>query len=210
MSQQDLLRYLKRMQAMAKVGLSYAKDPYDLERYEEIRDSTNQLLSQLGQEPLINVERLFQDLDDDYPTPKVDVRAVVVRDGHILLVQEKTDQQWALPGGWCDLGLSPAENVVKEVREEAGLRVKATRVLAVWDKAKQDHPPDLRSIYKIVFHCEELSETGASPVAGHEVAAAAFFADDALPDLSLTRNTPSQIQRLMKLIATEADTDYDR
>ena len=68
---------------------------------------------------------------DDYPTPKIDVRALIMQEGQVLLIQEKSDKKWSLPGGWCDIGLTPSENLVKEVKEQAGIELKADRLLSV-------------------------------------------------------------------------------
>ncbi len=193
--EKEVLEFVKRVQAMAKTGLSYARDPYDLERYEELRDSSNDLISKLVNMPLEEVKTQFANLDT-YPTPKVDVRGLVLNQGKVLLIQEKSDQKWAMPGGWCDIGYSPAENIVKEVREESGLEVNVIRLLAVWDKAKHDHPADINSVYKLNFLCETMGKP-LNP--GHEALAADYFDLDNLPPLSLMRNTESQIRKLVEL-----------
>ena len=201
----NILEYLKRIQAMAKTGLTYTENPYDIERYEEMRDMTNELLAQLSNAPLESIQFHFDHLDEDYPTPKVDVRGVVLKEGRILLIQEKTDQKWAMPGGWCDIGYSASENVAKEVFEEAGLIVKPIRILSVWDKAKQDHPHGIRYVYKINFLCEVVS--GDLNV-GHEALDGGFFALDELPPLSEVRNTERQIHKLVEL-AKSGEIEWD-
>lgn len=195
----QILEYLKRNQALAKTGLTYARDPYDQERYEELRDSTNQLLSLLAEEPIEGITFQFQQLADNYPTPKVDVRGFVLDDDRILLVQEQADQRWAMPGGWCDIGFSPAENVQKEIQEETALPASVERLLAVWDKRNHDHPDDVNYVYKIVFHCQVNRGT---PRPGHDVMDARFFPIHQLPPLSEGRNTQRQIEALAELVAT--------
>ncbi|MFY0602138.1 MAG: NUDIX hydrolase [Cyclobacteriaceae bacterium] len=192
---QRVLQYLKRVQAMAKTGLAYAQDPYDIERYEELRDSTNTLLSDSSNQNLEDISYHFEKLDP-YPTPKVDVRGLILKQGKVLLIQEISDQQWALPGGWCDIGFSPSENIIKEAREESGFEVAVDRFLAIWDKSKHDHPEALEYVYKLCFLC---SITGGQLNPGHEALDAAFFDIDQLPPLSLHRNTESQIQELCRL-----------
>ena len=100
-----------------------------------------------------------------HPTPKVDVRAVIVRDGRVLLVRERTDGGWAMPGGWADPGLSPAQIAVKETAEEAGLEVRATRLLALWDRDAQGMEPYAHAVYKAYLSCEPL-DPAAEPVPG--------------------------------------------
>lgn len=190
-----ILDYLIRVQAMAKTGLTYAKDAYDIERYEELRERTDELLEAHSNLDLEELNLHFEKLDP-YPTPKVDVRGVILREGKVLLIKEKSDQKWAMPGGWADVGISPSENVVKEVWEESGLEVKVERLLAVWDKMKHDHPADLNHVYKLNFLC---LVTGGELKAGHEVLEAGFFDPEHLPELSLMRNTETQIKELCRL-----------
>lgn len=201
---QNILEYLRRVQAMAKTGLTYVENEYDRERYEELRDSTHEMLAQLSDLTIEQLHFYFDKLDS-YPNPKVDVRGVVMRDGKILLVREKADGKWSIPGGWCDIGYSPAENIEKEIREECGLYLKANRLLAVWDKNKHDHPPALEHVYKLIFLCEDNGEA-LNP--GHETLGADFFDPDNLPPLSEERITAAQITRLIALADTEK-TDFD-
>jgi ADP-ribose pyrophosphatase YjhB (NUDIX family) len=133
--------------------------------------------------------------DAGYATPKVDVRGVAFRDGKILLVQERSDGLWTLPGGWADVGDSPADAVVREIQEESGFETRATKLLALLDRNRHGHPPHLNHIYKVFLRCEIV---GGSPTTSHEIQGVRFFAEDEIPDLSLTRNVPSQIARMFE------------
>lgn len=117
------LTYAKRLQAIASTGLHFARDEHDRERYEDVARIANEMLSRLGDTPVSRIRKLVSDFAQGYATPRVDVRAAVIRDDRILLVRESTDGLWSLPGGYADFGLSPRENVVKEVYEEANIRV---------------------------------------------------------------------------------------
>jgi ADP-ribose pyrophosphatase YjhB (NUDIX family) len=205
MPNKELINYLQTVQAIAKVGLSYAQDPYDLERYASLRDLTNSMLSQAFDFPREKIETSFESMDG-YPTPKVDVRGVVINNGQVLLIKEKTDGKWALPGGWCDIGLSPKENVEKEVREEAGIVVEATRLLAVWDKKCHDQPIDINYVYKLCFECNILE---GELNHGHEALDASYFDINKLPELSLPRNTPGQVVQLVKMIENKEAVSFD-
>ena len=119
------LDWAVRLQALAQAGLYYGKDPFDRERYAEIRSIAAQMIAHQGEMPFEKVQGLFC-CETGYQTPKLDTRAAIFRDDRILLVQEKNGT-WSLPGGWVDVDLSVLENVVKEVREEAGLDVTACR-----------------------------------------------------------------------------------
>src|SRR5262249_36877014 len=144
-----------RLQALAQAGLAYSTNPYDLERYEQIRAIGVELLQELTEEPLDKIIRVFAS-EGGYQTPKVDIRAVLVREGReILLVREKIDSgRWTLPGGWADIGLTPFEVAAKEAYEETGLTVTPARLLALFDKRKHTHPPQPWYTYKVFIQCE--------------------------------------------------------
>jgi ADP-ribose pyrophosphatase YjhB (NUDIX family) len=136
-----------------------------------------------------------------YKTPKVDVRAVVFNpEGKILLVQEKVDGCWALPGGWADVGYTPRQIAEKECFEEAGLTVKASRLLAVMDKTAQEMPPEFEYVYKLFIRCEP---DGKAISAGEETLDAKWFAEDELPVLSTPRNLESQIHLMFSYYRNE-------
>lgn len=124
--QPPLATFLEQVLATAQAGLTYSKDPFDIGRFEALRAATVALIasqSELAPEAISD----WIALDSGYPTPKLDVRAFIQNDaGHILLVQERSDGCWTLPGGWCDIGDSPAGAVVREVVEETGLACRAT------------------------------------------------------------------------------------
>jgi len=149
-----------------------------------------------------------------YTTPKVDVRGVVFnRDGALLLVREKQDQgRWTLPGGWADVGDTPAQAVVREIHEEAGYHTRVAKVLAVYDRETQGHPPYLFSAYKLFFRCELLDAQPDSVSHMHETSDASFFheADLPLTELSLGRVLPSQLLRFFEHYRQpELPTDFD-
>lgn len=130
-----------------------------------------------------------------YATPKCEVRAAIFRDDRILMVRERHDGLWSLPGGFADVNLSPRECVEKEVMEEATLTVRATKLLAVWDSRRHGHPPYIFHLYRLFFRCA-LVTPDASPAAGLETHDVDWFARDALPPLSLPRITARQITRM--------------
>lgn len=205
-----LLDWTRRLQAVAQTGLTFAKDPYDLERYHAIRrlaaEMANAGADGLGVEEAVE---LFA-RDTGYTTPKVDVRAVVFdAEGRLLLVRERSDGGWTLPGGWADVGVTPAENVVREVREESGFEVRAVKVLAVYDRDRHPHPPMLAHVYKLFVHCEIVG--GAALQETPETVGAEFFAEGAIPEaLSTGRVTLSQIRRFFEHgRQPDLPTDFD-
>ncbi|MGQ3480327.1 NUDIX domain-containing protein [Paenibacillus sp. TY11] len=132
-----------------------------------------------------------------YATPKVDIRGVVFKENKILLVREKADQAWALPGGWADISYSPSEVAVKEIEEESGYIVTPKRLLAVMDKKFHHHPPEPYHVYKFFIECEL---TGGEAKSGLETLEVGFFNRNDIPLLSLERNTPEQIQTMFQFL----------
>ena len=186
---------VSKLQGIAQTGKTYCKDPYDLERYQELQQVTSQLIRTLysmEEEQL----HIYMEKDEGYATPKVDVRAVVFdRQNRLLLVREKSDGGWALPGGWADIGYSPMEIAQKETWEEAGIKVQGQRLIAVLDKAKHDYPPSLTYTYKFFIDCAFV-EGDVSP--GLETSQAAFFTREAAASLFLSqeRNTKTDLEML--------------
>lgn len=186
----------KRLQAMAQSGLAYCSNPYDKERYEELRNISADIVASYTELDGEMVRELFCN-ETGYQTPKVDIRGVVFQHGKILMVREKLDGAWALPGGWADIGFSPGEIAVKEIQEEAGLVVRPVRLLAVYDKKCHPHPPSPYHVYKMFILCEILGGTAA---AGMETSEVGFFHAEELPELSIERNTESQIKVMFEFL----------
>ncbi|MCA0988712.1 NUDIX hydrolase [Guptibacillus algicola] len=186
------LDWAKELQSIAQAGLTYTKDPYDYERYVELRKLSTEIMNTYTEYDMNMIENLFAN-ETGYQTPKVDIRAAVFQHGELLLVQEKADGKWSLPGGWGDVGYTPAEVAVKEVYEETGYIVKVVRLLAVLDKSKHPHPASPYHTYKIIFQCEIV---GGSPSESIETSASGFFNRINLPPLSTGRTTTSQIALL--------------
>jgi ADP-ribose pyrophosphatase YjhB (NUDIX family) len=179
------LAWAKRLQALASTGVHFSRDPYDLDRYREIARIANDMLASIGSVPLQRIEGLVSDFAQGYATPKVDVRGAVIDVDRILLVREASDGLWTLPGGYADIGISPAENVVKEIWEEASIRVVARSLYAVRHKARHGYDADVRDFYKLFFLCEPVGEMHINP--GAETIDVGFFTIDALPPLSTGR-----------------------
>jgi ADP-ribose pyrophosphatase YjhB (NUDIX family) len=190
----DWLRWVKRLQAIAQDGLTYARDDYDLGRYEQLREIAAEILASHSAGDL-QVARALLELEAGPATPKVDVRAAVFGGGRILLVKEPDDSGWSVPGGWADVGETAAESAVREVREESGYLVRAVRLISAYDRDRQGHPPLPYHVYRLVFLCEILERSPAPDV---EAQGVGFFGEDELPELSLSRVTPAQIRRFFE------------
>jgi ADP-ribose pyrophosphatase YjhB (NUDIX family) len=186
----------KRLQAIAQAGLTFTENKYDIDRYEQLRRISVELMHDFTDAPIEKITSLFA-TEKGYQTPKVDIRGVVFRENKILLVREGIDGLWSIPGGWADVGLSPAEIAVKEIEEEAGLIVQAGRLLAVLDKHKHYHPPDIYHAYKIFILCKEV---GGTLKPGMETLDAGFYSPDGIPELSTPRITMEQIQLMFDFL----------
>ncbi len=194
----ELLRIAQRLQALAQAGLMYSQSVFDTERYAEIQALSLEVMASLTGQPVALLESLFS-TETAYPTPKVDVRAVLFRGvDEVLLVQEKLDgNRWSLPGGWAEVGLTPFEVAVKEVREETGLETEAVRLLALLDKKQHPHPPQPWYIYKAFVLCRvvggELLENTV------ETAGVRWVHRDELAalELSVDRVTLSQLETML-------------
>lgn len=191
--EKELIGLAQRIRALAQTGLTYSLSEYDTERYEELVGISDRMTAWVtGLEP-DTVRACYRPVKE-YVTPKVDIRAVVFNEKEeILLVKEKSDGHWSLPGGWSDVGYSPKEVAVKEVKEETGLDVRALRLLAVMDMAKHPHPVLPFYVYKFFILCEI---TGGSFTEAFDIAGKGFFRQDQLPPLSLERVLPEQIDRM--------------
>ena len=189
------LEAVKQLQAIAQTGLFYKSNTYESERYEQIIEICREQLSQYTNNSPEELNKFFHD-DTGYITPKTDIRAVVFQDSKILMVQEKVDGKWTIPGGWADVGYTPNEIAVKETLEEAGLKVKPIRLLAVMDKKCHPHPPSPFYSYKIFILCEII---GGNLGAGSETIDAQFFELNNIPELSTERLTKDQLEILVEL-----------
>lgn len=179
------LFWAKRLQGIASTGLHFGRDQHDKERYDEIACIANEMLAALGDVPLVRIHGLISDFAQGYATPKVDVRGAVIEEGRVLLIREASDGLWALPGGFADIGTSPSENIVKEIREEARIEVETRALYAIRHKAKHEYDPDARDFYKLFFICDKVDTTRPTP--GLEATEVGFFGIDELPPLSRGR-----------------------
>lgn len=184
-----LLDWAIEIQSLAQAGLSYTENPYDIERYERLREISAEIMAQKTGEPLEKVKGLFCN-ESGYQTPKADTRAAVFLGEKILLVKENNGT-WSLPGGWCDVNMSAADNAVKEVYEEAGLKVKCEKLIAVQDWRKHNVTNYAYGVIKLFFLC---SPSGGSFLKNIETVAAEYFSRDSLPpDLANEKTTREQI-----------------
>jgi ADP-ribose pyrophosphatase YjhB (NUDIX family) len=184
------LEWATKLQSIAQAGLTFSENSYDLDRYRQIRAVSVEIMNEYTGVSHEKLTELFAG-ETGYQTPKTDIRSAVFKDDKILLVREKVDGAWALPGGWADVNSSPSESAVRECLEEAGAIVKPKRIIAVHEAGKHNNPLNPYSIYKIFFECE-LIETSFKE--NTETLEAGFFPLNGLPPLSTDRTTTAQIE----------------
>ncbi|WP_350286510.1 NUDIX hydrolase [uncultured Croceitalea sp.] len=205
MTSKEQFELIKRLKAIADMGLVYAEDSYDIERYEELKNISLQLMSHLADTPFEKLDAFFLP-QLDYPTPKVDVRGFVLNENdEILMAQESVDLKWTIPGGWADIGTTPKEVVIKEIKEETGIDAEVVRLLAVYDKQRHKHPAEPYYIYKLMFFCRA---TGGELRPGFDMKGAAYYPIKDLPELSEERILESQIQHLFQLVKEDVQEVY--
>lgn len=183
------LDWAKELQFLAQAGLTYSKDPFDIERFQRIRDIAAEMMSVKSGLSVDVVKGLFCN-ETGYQTPKLDTRAAIFKDGKMLLVMEKNGT-WSLPGGWVDVLETVKSNTEKEVREEAGLNVRATRVIALHDKNKHNTKPFAYNVCKVFVECEVI---GGAFQENIETVESRYFSEDDLPQLAEEKNTEEQIR----------------
>ncbi|WP_102406485.1 NUDIX hydrolase [Parabacteroides bouchesdurhonensis] len=203
--EKKLVLLAQRIRALAQNGITYSLSEYDTERYEELIQISNQITALATGLDAIQIDDCYH-LMKEYTTPKVDIRAVIFNEkDEILLVQEKSDGCWSLPGGWSDVGYSPSEVAVKEVKEETGLDVEAVRLLAVMDMSKHPYPLIPFYVYKFFILCDIK---GGEFTNVFDIVGKRFFKLDELPPLSLERVLPEQIFQMFDYYKNSVQTVY--
>ena len=183
------LKWAMEIQSIAQIGLTYTKDEYDKERYEQLRNIASEMLSYKTDIPVDKVKNLFCN-EQGYQTPKLDTRAAIFKDDKILLVHEKNGF-WSLPGGWVDVLESIESNTIKEVKEEAGLDVVAKKVIAIQDRNKHNTPIYPYGVCKVFVECEVM---GGEFVENIETVEIGYFSIDNLPKLAEEKCTQKQVE----------------
>ncbi|MCF7958692.1 MAG: NUDIX hydrolase [Phycisphaerae bacterium] len=204
----DWFHVVSRLKAIAQTGKTYARDEFELKRHGDIQAIATEIIAHHTDLEANTARKMLQD-DTGYPTPKVDCRGVIFKEEKILLVREIEDGGWTLPGGWCDNGMTPSENVEREVWEESGFKVRAVRLLSVFDRNKQGHtPPYPFNIYKMFFLCEIV---GGAAKTSNETSDVQFFGQEDIPPLSIGRTLPHQIKRFYEQYrhADDLSADFD-
>jgi len=185
-----------KLSALAQDGLTYGADEYDLDRYRQLSRLAVELFSVLSGQPAAELA-IELGRDSGYATPKIEVRGAIFDDDErVLLMREKIDGQWSLPGGWADPGDAPSAAVTREILEETGYHSSAVKLIACWDREVQGNPPPLPvHVYKLFFLCRR--DGVVQPPAVLETLEVGWFGLGALPPLSLGRVNHRQLERAL-------------
>lgn len=204
--ERPLLDWVRQLNAIAQSGLTFEPGEFDRQRYEQIQ----LLAAEMAAHPSGDVDAVSEIFaaDKGYATPKLICRAAVFdSEGRILMVKETADGRWTLPGGWIDVGDSPAGATEREVLEETGYRVRASKLAGVYDKRRHPHPPAAHHAYLMFFVCDLL---GGEPMPSYETSEIGWFARGELPELSEGRALGTQIDRMWDHHADPGlATDFD-
>lgn len=183
------------MLATAQTGLTYTQDPYDRERYQALRRLGSRIMAAHTGTDRTRIEALFE-AETGYATPKIGVRgAVFDDDGRLLLIRETADNhRWSLPGGWAEVNQTSAQSVIREIFEESGYHARPLKLAAVWDRARQAHPPAPYSVVRLFFVC---ALEGGEARTSLETSGHGWFHEAEVPsELSLGRTSPKHIARM--------------
>jgi len=207
MKKQESVRWLKwarELQSISQTGLAFCEDRYNRDRYTRLAEIASEIVAE---HTSLNPDRLLKNFLDQpgYATPKVDVRGAIAQEGRILLVQERSDEKWCLPGGWADVGETPSEMVIREVWEESGFQVKATKLVGVWDANRAGVPLVFYHAYKIIFLCEVIGGTARE---SDETMGVDYFDFDDLPPLSEQRTHTRHLEEVRRHFADPLRTSY--
>lgn len=191
------LKELREIQAIAQTGMSYSQNEYDKERYHQLLLIAADILARNSTEKETDKVKNWCFDEIGYATPKIAVRMLVINDkSQVLMVKERSNGLWALPGGWADVNLSAAESAEKELFEETGLTGTATKLLALFDKLKHNHPPHWPHTYLVYFLGKITG--GMLHKNSSEISDVNYFDMDNLPNICLHRGTKAQIQLVFK------------
>lgn len=200
------LKWAIEIQSLAQSGLAYTNNVYDIERYEKLREISAEMIAEKSNLNLEKVKDLFCN-ETGYQTPKIDTRAVIFKDNKILLTHENNGT-WALPGGWCDVLESVESNTIKEAKEETGLDVKATKVIAIQDRNKHNTPVYAYGVCKVFILCEVVGEKFEENIETTEIK---YFSLEDLPqNLAEEKTNREQIEMCFEAYNNkEWETQFD-
>ena len=194
----------REIQQLSQTGFAFAVTDYEKQRYKRLTEITTEIVEHHTSLEKETVEKVMMK-QPGYATPKIDVRAAVLKDDKILLVQEISDERWAMPGGWADVGDIPSEVAIRETKEESGYDVKPVKVIGVYDANRLGGQLEFFHAFKIVFLCELM---GGEAATSDETQAVGFFNFDDLPPLSRNRTNDNHIKEILANLKNPQKSTY--
>jgi len=170
------LDWAREIQSLAQIGYTYAENDFQRDRNRRLTEIAAEIVAQSTHLPFYAILENFL-IQPGYATPKVDVRGAVFREGKLLMVREKFDDGWTMPGGWADVNDCPATSAEREVWEESGFLVKARKLIGVYD-ANRAEPMEFYHAYKLVFLCDIIA---GEATLSNETTDVQFYATDEIP-----------------------------
>lgn len=198
----EYLEFIIKMQSIAKIGMQFSEDAYALENYQEIQRLSKEMLEKYTEEK-IETDNYF--IRDIYPTPNVGVRVIIEDDHKILMVRERKEKTYSIPGGWCDIFKNAKDNAISEVLQESGYQVAITRVLAIFNRQEYLAKATSISEYSIYF---SATIVGGEAKISHETDAVGFFDIDKLPELS-RKNSYEELKIALDVYYNNKETYFD-
>ncbi len=196
----------REIQQLAQTGAAFAETGYEKDRYKRLNEITAEIIEHHTTLEKESVQKVLME-HPGYATPKIDVRAAVIKDGKILLVQETTDNCWAMPGGWADVGDIPSEVASRECKEESGFDVKPIKVIGIYDANRVGGRLELFHAFKIIFLCELI---GGEATPSEETLDVEFFDFNQIPALSVNRTNKMHLNEIqLHLDNPERKTYFD-
>ena len=202
MDSKNIYDYIIKIQSIAKIGLTYSKDPYALTNYQEINDLSKRFLEEFMD---VNLDRPNYFEKNIYPTPNISARTVIFNEdkSKVLMVREVASQTYSLPGGWCDLYDSPSDTARNECLQEAGAIIKDLRLVGVTNRTPFVSDVTVPN-YVIIFeakldHLEKEHE--------YETDNVAFFDINNLPEIS-RKTSKEELLRFIEA-AKKGETIFD-
>jgi ADP-ribose pyrophosphatase YjhB (NUDIX family) len=194
----ELVEISHELMAIANDALLYCKDPFDTERFKQVRSIAAKLL-EMSCEGITKeqAQEIFEE-NDGYQTPKIDTRAAVFNEREQVLLVKDYDGKWALPGGWCEYNSTIMENTVKEAREEAGIEVEPVKLVAAHSNRHHNNPNSYFYITRFFVLCRYKS---GEFISNDETSEARYFSVDELPqDINDHKSSPAQIRLCLEAL----------
>lgn len=186
------LNWARELQALSQIGLTFSKNCHEVKNFQRLAEISAEMVQACTGFESSKLLESFS-AQPGYATAKIDVRGAIIRQGRILLVQERSDQRWSLPGGWADVGEYPSAMVAREVLEESGFTVYPKKIIGVFDANREGRPLEFFHAYKVVFLCQIMS---GEPKISNETQDVAFFDFNNLPELSPNRTNIRHLREI--------------